>query len=264
MPGGACARRTKVRETDLVSSMPGSTRGAGTIVRSQASAVIGYASGCRIGEAARRELEEQEELIAKECERRGLDLLEVVRDREPRSAKAWGRPGLTYALERISIGKVSGLVVSELSRVTRSAAELGKIIEWLDHSNARFIEAAHGLDTDQVEGHLAADLLVEVSRWESERLSERTRKGLRAARGSGRGVGRPAVVDDPYLRKRIVEMRAQGMTLQAIADRLNDEGVPTVRGGAKWRHSSVQAAAGYLRRPRVMPALPGVKTHPLP
>ena len=42
-------------------------------------------------------------------------------------------------------------------------------------------------------------------------------------------------------------MRAQGMTLQAIADRLNAEGVPTVRGGAKWRHSSVQAAVGYRR-----------------
>jgi hypothetical protein len=38
------------------------------------------------------------------------------------------------------------------------------------------------------------------------------------------------------------------MTLQAIADRLNAEGVPTVRGGAKWRPSSVQAAAGYKRR----------------
>jgi hypothetical protein len=40
------------------------------------------------------------------------------------------------------------------------------------------------------------------------------------------------------------------MTLQAIADRLNEECVPTVRGGAKWRHSSVQAAAGYRRRQR--------------
>jgi hypothetical protein len=45
-------------------------------------------------------------------------------------------------------------------------------------------------------------------------------------------------------------MREEGMTLQAIADRLNEEGVPTVRGGAKWRHSSVQTAAGYVRRPR--------------
>ena len=49
-------------------------------------------------------------------------------------------------------------------------------------------------------------------------------------------------------------MRAEGMTLQAIADRLNEEGVPTVRGGAKWRHSSIQVAAGYRRRrPRYLP-----------
>jgi hypothetical protein len=37
------------------------------------------------------------------------------------------------------------------------------------------------------------------------------------------------------------------MTLQAIADTLNAEGVPTLRGGAEWRPSSVQAAVGYKR-----------------
>jgi hypothetical protein len=37
------------------------------------------------------------------------------------------------------------------------------------------------------------------------------------------------------------------MTLQAIADVLNAEGVPTLRGGAMWRPSSVQRAAGYRR-----------------
>jgi hypothetical protein len=42
-------------------------------------------------------------------------------------------------------------------------------------------------------------------------------------------------------------MRARGMTLQAIADTLNAEGVPTLRGGAEWRPSSVQAAVGYKR-----------------
>jgi Recombinase len=57
------------------------------------------------------------------------------------------------------------------------------------------------------------------------------------------------VADYPELRDRIAAMRANGMTLQAIADRLNEEGVPTVRGGAEWRPSSVQATAGY-RRPR--------------
>ena len=37
------------------------------------------------------------------------------------------------------------------------------------------------------------------------------------------------------------------MTLQAIADVLNEEGVPTLRGGAMWRPSSVQRATGYRR-----------------
>ena len=45
-------------------------------------------------------------------------------------------------------------------------------------------------------------------------------------------------------------MRARGMTLQAIADTLNAEGVPTLRGGTEWRPSSVQAAAGYKRPKR--------------
>jgi hypothetical protein len=44
-------------------------------------------------------------------------------------------------------------------------------------------------------------------------------------------------------------MRKEGLTLQAIADRLNEESVPTLRGGSEWRPSSVQAAAGY-RRPK--------------
>jgi recombinase len=37
------------------------------------------------------------------------------------------------------------------------------------------------------------------------------------------------------------------MTLRAIADTLNREGVPTVRGGAEWRPSSVQSVLGYRR-----------------
>ena len=50
-------------------------------------------------------------------------------------------------------------------------------------------------------------------------------------------------------------MRNANMTLQAIADQLNAEGVPTLRGGAMWRPSSVQAALGY-RRPTRRSKLP--------
>jgi DNA invertase Pin-like site-specific DNA recombinase len=213
--------------------------------------MLGYAIvSAPEGGVDRAELTEQAEVITGECARRGLELLELVREREPANGKGLERPALGYAFARISAGEARGLVVSELSRLSRSAAELGEILEWLIRSRARLVAVAQGLDTDEREGRLAARTLVEVSRWERERISERTHKGLQAARRQGRRAGRRAVADDPELRERIARMRAEGMTLQAIADRLNEMGVPTVRGGAKWRPSSVQAAAGYKRRPR--------------
>jgi DNA invertase Pin-like site-specific DNA recombinase len=218
--------------------------------------VVGYACARGRGDAAKHELERQAAVIARECDRRSLQLIDVARDLEPANRKKLTRPGLAYALEQIAKRQASGLVVAELTHVARSAADLGQLILWLRQSDARFIAAAHDFDTAEANSRLAADLLLEVSRWELSRLSERTRHRLEVARRRGRSAGRPAVGDYPYLRDRIVHMRSQGMTLQAIAARLNEEGVPTVRGGAEWRHSSIQAALGYRRRGAGMPPLP--------
>jgi DNA invertase Pin-like site-specific DNA recombinase len=209
--------------------------------------VIGYASCIRSGRPGTRELKRQTAVITRECKRRRLVLIEVVGERNPATGKGLTRPGLTYALDRIESGAAEGLVVAELSRLTYSAAELGTIMQRLANLNMRLVAAAQAFDTESEDGRLAANMLIEVSRWERIRLSERTRNGLQAARTNGKSIGRRAVTDDPSLSERITQMRAQGMTLQAIADQLNEEGVPTVRGGTKWRHSSVQAAAGYRR-----------------
>ena len=225
-----------------------------------ATPMLGYAIvPAPVGEVDRRaELREQAAMITAECAQRGLELVELVREREPQNGKGLERPGLGYAFGRVAAGEARGLVISELSRLSRSAAELGAILEWFNRSGARLVAVAQGIDTDQREGRLAARALIEVSRWERERLSERTQQGLQAARLEGRRSGRRAVADDPVLRERIARMRGEGMTLQAIADRLNEAGVPTVRGGAKWRPSSVHAAAGYKRRPRsALDSLPG-------
>jgi peptidoglycan hydrolase-like protein with peptidoglycan-binding domain/DNA invertase Pin-like site-specific DNA recombinase len=204
-----------------------------------------------------RELTAQAESITADCERRGVELLELVREREPRNGKGLNRPGLGYACTRIAAGEAQGLIVSELSRLSRSAAELGQILQWFMRSGARLVAVAQGLDTNEPEGRLAASTIIHVSGWERERLSERTQKGLQAARLEGRRPGRPAVADDRELSERITRMRADGMTMQAIADRLNQEGVPTVRGGAKWRPSSVQGAVGYKRPRPKLGSLPG-------
>ena len=186
------------------------------------------------------------------CERCDWKLLEIVRDRE--CGRILERPGLGYALERIANGDANGLVVSDLQRLSGSIVDLGALMDWFRHARATLIALDLGIDTSTPEGDHVAETLIALSTHEHERLASRTRMGLAAA---VRPNGRPAVSDRPELRERIAAMRAANMTLQAIADQLNAEHLPTLRGGTKWRPSSIQAALGY-RRPGPRDHLPSL------
>ena len=120
-------------------------------------------------------------------------------------------------------------------------------MEWFRDAGAGLVALDLGVDTSTPAGHEVAATLITLGDWERERIARRTRSGLAEVRASGRPTGRPKVSDRPDLVERITAMRAANMTLQAIADQLNAEGVPTLRGGAMWRPSSVQAALGYRR-----------------
>jgi DNA invertase Pin-like site-specific DNA recombinase len=216
----------------------------------QAVRAVGYASVVGQGKST-AELDAQKRAIDRCAERLNLELVEVVREREPEKGKALDRAGLSYLIERIAAGDASCLVVTGLDRLSRSVAELGTIVQWLEQNGVRLVAVDLDLDTANPAGRATAHALASVAGWERERLSERTRKGLAAARSKRHASsGSPAAGDWPDIRKRIAAMRADGMTLQAIADVLNKEGVPTPRGGTEWRPSSVQSAAGYRRRTR--------------
>jgi DNA invertase Pin-like site-specific DNA recombinase/peptidoglycan hydrolase-like protein with peptidoglycan-binding domain len=215
----------------------------------EAVRAVGYVSVPKANGGGAAEMEGQADAIQRLCERRGWELLHVVRDVENGHAKGMDRPGLLYALERIAEGEASCLIVSELGRLSRNAADLGRIVEWCEERDARLVAIDMRLDTGSTTGRLTARTLITVGEWEGQRIAEQTRKGLAAAKAQRVTTGRPAVEDRPDLKERIVAMRSEGLTLQAIADRLNEESVPTLRGGSEWRPSSVQAAAGY-RRPK--------------
>jgi DNA invertase Pin-like site-specific DNA recombinase len=211
--------------------------------------VYGYASVSeRQGSIINRELREQAETIAAESERLEVALLRVVSEREPPKGTGLTRPGLEYALRRILAGDADGLMVCDLSRLTRSSAQLGAILQWFVSHGRRLVAIAEEIDTAEHSGQVAVRTLIGFSNRERERITARTRRGLERARTNTRPARRPAVIDDPHLRERIQRMREQHMSLQAIADALNAEGVPTVRGGAKWRPSSLQSVTGYRRK----------------
>jgi hypothetical protein len=217
--------------------------GTGTLALAYVSAPV---------RGARAELHRQRRAIDAACRGRGWRLQQVARDLE-RQAGDESRPGLEYALDRLARGEASCLIVAELGRLSRSAAELGRIIDWLGEHEIRLLALDVELDTATPVGKLAAEALSSAGARERERLAALAGHGPARDPFRAGAVGRPAVGDIPALKEYITALRASGLTLQAIADRLNAESVPTLRGGQKWRPSSVQAAVGY-RRP---PARPG-------
>jgi DNA invertase Pin-like site-specific DNA recombinase len=231
-------------EVEPPAAKPAKPVSAGEAVRA-----VGYAS-VNGGGKSTAELDAQKRAIDRCAKRLNLELVEVVREREPEKGKALDRAGLSYLIERIAAGDASCLVVTGLDRLSRSVAELGTIVQWLERNDVRLVAVDLDLDTANPAGRATAHALASVAGWERERLSERTRKGLAAARSKRHAAKGSSAGEWPDIRKRIAAMRSDGMTLQAIADVLNREGVPTPRGGSEWRPSSVQSAAGYKRRTR--------------
>jgi DNA invertase Pin-like site-specific DNA recombinase len=215
---------------------------------------VGYTTFPERRRAVSPESRYQARKIEATCQARGIELHKLVGDVDTQPGPDLKRPGMSHALELLDSGEVTCLIVTSLDRLTASPATLGTLIDWLDERSVRFVVVDIDLDTSTTEGRLAARALAHVGGIERERLDHQG--GLVLAFARKVAARRPAVSDHPQLKERIVAMREGGMTLQAIADTLNNEGVPTLRGGKKWRPSSVQAATGYQR--------PGRQTKPEP
>ena len=218
---------------------------------------VGYVSGVDPPALAGPDVRKQIATIDAACNRHGWELTEIVRDVTSQEGGP-STPGLAYAVERLAGEKPSCLVVAELRRLSESPGEIGRIIQSLRERDVRLVAVNAELDTSTAEGRLAADALISVGELENQREAPQTREEVSTATVNGVPSTRPAVHDLPALREHIVAMRSSGMTLQAIADRLNAEGVPTLRGGKMWRPSSVQVAVGYRRpgQPRRAGSLP--------
>lgn len=203
-------------------------------------------------------LDAQQTLLERAADYEGWDVVELIRD-EGQSAGTLDRPGLQRALKMLARGDADGIAVAKLDRLTRSTIDFAQLLDWLKDAKARLIALDMRLDTSTAMGRMAASLVVLIAEWERGTIAERTVAGLAAKRAKGQATGRPSVADRPELAERIRQMREiDGLSLQAIADKLTAEGVPTARGAPRWRASSVQTAVGWQRRPprRRSPALP--------
>ena len=99
------------------------------------------------------------------------------------------RPELDKLLDQVRPGDV--IVVAKYDRLARSLRDLLDIVEAIKDRGAGFRSLAEDIDTTTPAGRLVFHVFASIAQFERERISERTREGLQAARVRGRVGGRP-------------------------------------------------------------------------
>ncbi|WP_082502723.1 recombinase family protein [Nocardioides sp. Leaf307] len=187
-------------------------------------------------------LADQRTVIALEATRRGWSDLEFVTD-DGFSAKNLSRPGIAAALESLRSGDASVLVVSKLDRLSRSILDFVTLMDRARREGWELVVLDLAIDTTTPSGSLMANVMAAFAEYERQLIGARTSGALQQLKATGVRLGRPRVLSGAVT-KRIVDSWESGHGLSAIARALNDDGVPTARGGVRWYPSTVQ---GVLR-----------------
>ncbi len=203
-------------------------------------------------------LDAQREKIRAYCTALDLQLVEIWAD-NGYSAKTIERPGLSSALAALRAGQADILLVAKLDRLTRSVKDLGQLVDtYFLPGSYSLLSIGDSIDTRTASGRLVLNVLASVAQWEREAISERTSEALRHLKSQGVHIGATAYgatrldENDANGRRRIVpvaehaqviarmqELRKTGMTLTAICALLNQEGIPSPRGGT-WQPTVVR------------------------
>lgn len=102
------------------------------------------------------------------------------------------KPEFMRMLDMLRKGDV--VVVSELTRISRSTKELIEVVETFNKIGAEIKSLKESwLDTTTAHGKLLFTIFAGLTQFERDLISERTRAGLEAARARGRVGGRPSV-----------------------------------------------------------------------
>jgi len=198
--------------------------------------------------------------IAAWCTANAYTLIAVHEDAGLSGKRADNRPGLTQALEQ-ACQERAALVSYSISRLSRSTRDLLAIAERLEHAEADLVSLTERIDTTSAAGRMVFGVLSVLSQFERELVGERTRSAMSYKRNKGEAVSRAprglriqdgrltADAESPglalYRRARV--LRAEGLTLAAIAARLESEGFRPER-GERLRASTVHY---LLRNPRL-------------
>lgn len=173
------------------------------------------------------------------------------------------RPGMRRLRQAVDDGLVDCVVTYRLDRLSRNLVDTVNLIRQEWDGKCIYRSATEGFDTsnDSPTGNLIFNILASFAEFERAVIRERTQAGIRrrmkeGAYISGKApfgyerVGKGLLRHKPGEKETVERIFAMattavGMSSQAIARKLNEEGIPT-RDGGKWWPETIR---GILRNP---------------
>ncbi len=188
----------------------------------------------------------QEDSLEKQIERmtaacKVYNLLPVVSIEEEASAKSIeGRPKFQLALEMLRNGEADGLMVTDLSRLTRDVGDVNRLFKTVFNKH-RLHSVQEMLDTSTPLGRCMGHVITAFNQMFRENVSIKTKQALAKKKEAGEKIGsRPPygwkfgrdkalIVCEAEQRclARMMQLHQAGKTPQEISNTLRDEGYKT-------------------------------------
>lgn len=205
--------------------------------------IVGYVRRSSHMQKDNFSIDAQKRAIREECLRRQLPEPVFYEDdeRSARSEQIAKRPAFRRLLDDVQAGRIQLIMVHTLDRWSRNVMVTLQTFRVLFEHHTAFLSLTEHIDYSTPEGRLQLTILAAFAAYFSDMLAKHTSKGKgeRAAQGLPNGdipfgYRRSAPKNPPEINPQtfpglrlIGELRMQGMSAQAIADKLNAAGYRT-------------------------------------
>ncbi|MGA0404582.1 MAG: recombinase family protein, partial [bacterium] len=218
-------------------------------------------------------LEEQESQIRHFAAARNLTLKRIIQD-EAETSATLDLSGLAEVLQLAESGEITTLIVPRLDRLVRVLHLHQQVLQKLCHeSGVNLISIEENVETATACGQRILNIIGILSKWESRRISDRTRELIERKRRIGERVGH-APYGFVYQNKKLIpaeeeveivklirqKREMEQLSYSKIAKYLNQNLIPAKRGG-NWYTETVKTVCtnpvygepirirGRMRRP---------------
>jgi len=128
------------------------------------------------------------------------------------------RPALDDLMNDARKKRLDVILVWRFDRFARSSQHLVTALEEFNNLGINFISYNENIDLDSPMGKAMFTIISAMAQLERDIISERVKAGLRNAKAKGVRLGRPPLDDE--VRKKVLELRGQGVSIRKVAKQL--------------------------------------------